>query len=151
MQVKLPDSSPPNLPTTGARFDYLELLAATPDRGEMAAGERLTLDLIWRPAPSPYQDTYRGRFSLRNSQGEPVQSWTELLGGDAYPSAAWPTGYPVLDSHTLALADTLPPGTYELFIQVERAADGLPIPARQSWRPGTRDAISVGSIAIVDR
>jgi hypothetical protein len=147
VEVKLLEQAP-DLPAAIAQFDYLDLLSAEMDRNEASAGDELNLRMVWLPTPSAYVDTYRLRASLQNQQGEEIQSWIEPLGGSRYPSAMWPTGHPVDDPHRLPIDDTVAPGEYELFIQVERAADGLPIAARQGWWPIGKAFIPTGTIVV---
>ncbi|MCC9075736.1 hypothetical protein FKZ61_006390 [Litorilinea aerophila] len=131
-----------------ARFDYIDLLQASVQTPTPAPGAAVTLDLIWRPNPSPYQDTYAAVLSLQDGQGRLRQQWREPLGGDSYPSGAWPAGVPVWDRLHLPLAPDLPPGRYRLVVGLVRTSDGLAIPARRPWRPWPVDGVEIGEIAI---
>ena len=129
-----------------ATFDYLELASAVQDRTEAMAGEVLTVQLLWRPAPSGYSDTYRAIITLVDPAGNATASIQGTLGGDAYPSGDWPAGWPVSDRHTLPLPADLAAGAYSVQLTVERAGDSLPIPAKQGWR--STDQIMVGTLVV---
>ncbi|MBW7885457.1 MAG: glycosyltransferase family 39 protein [Caldilineaceae bacterium] len=122
---------PPEIDSVQATFDYIDLVDASLDRDAARGGETVTAILYWRPRPNPYSDTYRAMLSLRDSQGSTAQQWIHTAGGDDYPSGAWPAGFPVRDLHPLVLDPELPPGNYTITLALERAADGLLIPAQQ--------------------
>ncbi len=142
------EAAPPAVLPRLARFDYIDLLQASVQTPTAAPGAAVTLDLIWRPNPSPYQDTYNGVLSLQDGQGRLRQQWQEPLGGGGYPSGGWPAGVPVWDRLRLPLAPDLPPGRYRLWVGLARASDGLAIPARRPWRPWPVDEVEIGEIAI---
>jgi hypothetical protein len=141
-----PGSGTPPVTPVLATFDYLELASAVLDRTEATAGEALTVHLLWRPAPSGYSDTYRAVITLVDLAGNAAASVQGTLGGDAYPSGAWPAGWPVSDLHTLTLPADLAAGVYSVQLSVERASDGLPIPAKQGW--SAADQITFGTLNV---
>lgn len=142
----LPAERAPELPAPIATFDYLELVDVRLDRTQAAPGDSVQMSAYWRPRPSPYQDTYRALVTLQAPDGKEAQSWTFTLGGDEYPSGAWPAERPVRDVHSLPLAETLAPGAYSLVLAVQRASDDAPIAARQEWR--TTDTITIGTVEV---
>jgi hypothetical protein len=129
----LPAVQTPELPTALARFDYIDLVSAQTTRQQAPQGTILQTSLTWVPQSSSYQDTYQALFTLVDSNGQPVQTWTELLGGDQYPSGRWPAEQPVRDLHALPLDSAVAPGTYTLTVGLARSSDGQRIAAKQGW------------------
>ena len=142
----LPDARAPELPAPVATFDYLELVDVRLDCTQAAPGDSVQMSAWWLPRPSPYRDTYRVMVALHAPDGSEAQGWAFTLGGDEYPSGAWPAERPVRDVHSLPLAETLAPGTYSLVMAVQRASDDAPIAARQGWR--TMDAVTLGTVEV---
>jgi mannosyltransferase len=142
----VPADAVPELPPPLATFDYIELLAAELDRTTAQPGDALQATLYWRPRPNAYRDTYRAVVTLQNRQGEQVGAWRFTLGGDAYPSGAWPENLPVRDFYDLSLPTALTAGDYTLTLALERASDGAPIAARQGWL--TPAAVEIGDVRI---
>lgn len=140
--------SPPLIATVVARFGYLDLVTAQPAQQHASAGETFALNLVWRPQPSAYQDTYLAHLRLRNQHGQVVHQWEEVLGGWAYPSGSWPSAIPVLDPLRLTLPTTLPDGEYAITLQVARANDGAIIPARRGWLWPQTEPIVISRLAV---
>ena len=140
--------APPLIATAVARFGYLDLVNAQPEQQHAGAGETFALNLVWRPQPSAYQDTYLAHLGLRNQHGQLVHRWEEVLGGWAYPSGAWPAGIPVLDPLRMTLPTALPDGEYAITLQVARASDGAIIPARLGWRWPQTEPIVISRLAV---
>lgn len=138
----------PGFSNSLARFDYINLLSAQPDRLSLQSGEELNIELIWEPQPNEYRDTYSGIIELRNKNGDVQQEWVELLGPSAYPSGAWASKIPVHEVRTLALAPDLPSGTYDLTLRLERSSDSKPIEAQQSWWLINQEWVKVGELQI---
>ncbi len=132
-----------------AVFDYMELLSAQVGPQTVPAGGTLDVVLDWRPRPSPYRDTYQARLSLVDRRGQEVFTWRGPLASPRYPSGAWPAGYPVRGRLFLQLPAELKPGIYTVHLGMERASDGLRIPARGAWLPWpSQDSIQVGRIRV---
>jgi len=129
-----------------ARFDYIDLISASVESQQGPLGKTLEATLLWDPRPNTYRDTYQAVFTLHDQAGQPAQTWTETLGGHAYPSGNWPENFPVRDPHTLLVATTVPPGNYALILGVQRTSDGQPIPASQGWLP--YDALEIGHVIV---
>jgi mannosyltransferase len=145
----LPASEPVAVGPVQATFDYIDLAAVQPITQTIASGNPLPLNLLWRPRPNPYRDTYAVRIMLQTAEGASVAMWEEALGGWQYPSGSWPPGLPVLDQKLLPVEGTVPPGTYSLTLQVVRAADGQIIPARRGWLGRVSAPLVVGSVTVV--
>ena len=111
-----------------ARFDYIDLLSATPADVTVAPGGAWDAMLVWRPRPSDYRDTYDAILELRRDD-DVVATWRAPAGG-AHPSGDWTPDVPVLERRRLTLPADVPPGAYILTLRLVRAADDLPIPAR---------------------
>ena len=142
----LPAAAIPELPPPLATFDYIELLAAQLDRTTARPGDALQATLYWRPRPNAYRDTYRAVVTLQNRQGEQVDAWRFTLGGNAYPSGAWPENLPVREFYDISIPATAAAGDYTLTVGLERTSDGAPIAARQGW--STPAAVEIGDIRI---
>ena len=129
----LPAQQTPEIPSVLARFDYIDLVGAQVTPQSTPVGTVLQTTLTWVPQPNSYQDTYQALFTLLDSARQPVQTWTEPLGGNAYPSANWPASQPVRDSHALPIDERVAPGAYTLAVSMVRASDGQRIAAKQGW------------------
>jgi hypothetical protein len=139
---------PPEIDERLARFDYIDLVRATLDRTEAAPGDVLHAELIWLPRPSEYRDAYNAMIELRNREDDVVQAWSQVAGGENYPSSVWPAGYPVREVRALPLDAGLPPGDYKLILRLERASDGLAIDARTGLLGIKKAAIPIGEVNI---
>jgi hypothetical protein len=138
--------SPPTWQGSLARFDYIDLLSVTVGATANPGGI-LDVETIWQPRPNAYRDSYSAVYVL--SGGEANQLWKSDLGGAGYPSGRWPASYPVQKKDRLALAADLPPGDYQLSVRLERASDGLPIPARSGFLPwGVQEQYDLGVILV---
>ena len=142
----VPAAQAPELPAPLATFDYLELVDVQLDRTEAAPGDSVQMTAYWQPRPSPYRDSYRANIALHAVDGSEAQAWAFTLGGDAYPSGAWPAERPVRDGYALPLAESLAPGAYTLSVGLTRASDAAVIAAQQGWR--TVEQVPVGTITI---
>lgn len=129
----LPALRTPPIPSVLARFDYIDLVQATVGPAEVCAGESVQVELIWRPRPNAYSDTYTAVLALRNSRGEVVQTWSELAGSQAYPSGAWLVEVPVRDLRMVTLSHEILPGAYALTVHLTRTSDGLAIAGEMGW------------------
>jgi len=78
-----------------------------------------------------------------------VQSWSELAGGNDYPSGQWVEGMPVRERRLLTLDQPLSAGEYRLILRLERASDALRISTRQGWWPVQQEWAEVGSFEIL--
>ena len=142
----LPADAVPELPPPLATFDYIELLKAQPDRTTARPGDSLHLTAYWRPRANAYRDTYRVVVTLQDAHSAPAGEWRFTLGGDAYPSGAWPEQLPVRDIYDISLPATVAAGGYTLMLGLERASDAAPIAAQQGWF--TSADIAVGAVRI---
>jgi mannosyltransferase len=142
----LPADAVPELPPPLATFDYIELLTAQLDRTTARPGEALRATVYWRPRTNAYRDTYHAVVTLQDQQGAHAGEWRFTLGGDAYPSGAWPENLPVRDLYDVTIPATATDGDYTLTVAVERASDGALIAARQSW--STLAAVAIGDVRI---
>ncbi len=139
---------PPAIDERLARFDYIDLVRATSDRTEAAPGDLVRVELIWLPHPSEYKDAYNAVIELRNGEGEVMQAWSRVAGGENYPSSAWPAGYPVREVRTIPLDAGLPSGDYTLTVRLERASDGLAIDAKTGMLGKQRETVEIGDVTV---
>ncbi|HHW89023.1 MAG TPA: hypothetical protein GX400_22765 [Chloroflexi bacterium] len=142
----LPAVTAPELPASLATFDYIELLTVRLDRATAHPGEPLQVTAYWRPRPNAYRDAYRVVLTLQDEQGTSIGAWRFTLGGDAYPSGAWPETLPVRDVYAVTLPAAVTPGNYTLALALERASDSAAIAARQGW--WTAAAVAIGAVNI---
>jgi len=149
VQVELhPARQIPDFTSMVASFDYIDLLSAHLNRTEVAPSETLNLEMLWRPQPNPYRDSYTSIVELIDTAGQSKQSWKVLIGGDEYPSVKWATLQPVRDIQHLAIPNGLPSGTYTLQLRLERNSDQLPIPASNWWGLIKYGSIDLGKIQV---
>jgi uncharacterized membrane protein len=133
------------------RFDYIDLVSVRPASMMASPGATAGIDLVWRPRPNGYSDTYLARLTLRDSEGNALDSWEAPLGGWNYPSGVWPAGFAVLDQRQLAVPSTIVAGHYDLTLQVLRASDRQVIAARRGWfHPGSEESKLV-TVTILSR
>jgi len=85
------------------------------------AQSRLNLTLFWR-ALAPVDENYRVQAQLTDSAGQPRFTWLSHPLDGRYPTRAWDAGDVVRDALPLPLA-ALPPGTYQIQINLRREAD----------------------------
>ncbi len=150
VEIGLPEDAPLMKPPM-TRFDYLELVDAWISTGELAPGQPLHADLIWRPVPSDYTDAYFSRISLVDPDGDISAAWEQPLGGQSYPSSMWPANYPVRDNLHLTLPADIAPGEYNVQLEVLRSSDGQQIPSDQRrWIPGSQPSEVLGTTIIVE-
>ena len=129
---------PPEPPEINGRFpgfDYIDLAEAKFSPGRVQPGGSVLVDLVWRPRPNEYRDTYTVVLSLLNSDHASVASWRGPAGRLSYPSGDWAPAYPVRQQIALAVPDDLAPGQYTIALSLERASDGMRIPAHRAWLP----------------
>jgi hypothetical protein len=105
-----------------ANLDYaIELVGYTlelPDQNHSPEASRLdsavTLTLFWQSL-APISTDYTTFLHLRNSDGATVAQHDRQPLDGSYPTSRWRPNETVIDSITLPLPETLPPGTYTLF------------------------------------
>jgi hypothetical protein len=123
----------PEITTRLARFDYIDLVYAALWPSSATIADALSLDLVWQPQISPYQDTYVARWLLMDEAGSVRQTWEDALGGWAYPSGSWAPQIPVRQRVDLPLSSPLHPGKYTVQMELFRPSDGEPISADLGW------------------
>jgi hypothetical protein len=140
----------PHTPSPLATFDYIDLLQANLPTTPLAPGASLDTAWIWRPQPSDYRDRYIAHLQLVNGQSPPIPLIDFTLGGDSYPSSAWPALYPLKQRVQTHLPDSLASGSYQVLLSLTRASDGQAIGARQPWQPWHQPAVHVGELTILE-
>ncbi|MEZ4868421.1 MAG: glycosyltransferase family 39 protein [Caldilineaceae bacterium] len=138
----------PTILTTQAHFDYIDLVRAQILQPQLALLQPLEVELVWRPRPNAYRDTYVAEVSMKNGAGDLVQQWRAALGGWEYPSGEWPPLLPVREVRRLPLDPTTQSGDYTLTLQVLRNDDNKIIPAHQGWWPFGQDTLILGKVKI---
>jgi len=134
-----------------ATFDYIDLLTAQLAKQQLQPSEPLDLRLVWWPRPNAYRDTYLAILTLRNTQGDVVQSEAAALGGWNYPSGQWLPAIPVQEWRQMTPAPNTPAGVYQVTLQVARSSDKQVIPARQGWWPSSQATINLGQVTVGPR
>jgi hypothetical protein len=79
----------------------------------LAAGETLTLELVWQ-AETELSESYRVFVHLLGEDGRIVAQADGLPAGWTRPTTGWLPGEFILDQHAITLPATLPPGDYTL-------------------------------------
>jgi hypothetical protein len=93
----------------------------------VAAGEIITLDLLWHPLATPKLD-YTIFVHLLDANGNLVAgNDTQPLAG-RYPTSLWAAGETIPDRHSLPLPPDLPPGSYQLAIGLYHHPTGERLP-----------------------
>ena len=131
-----------------ASFDYIDLVRARLATPKVTHEATLAVELVWRPRPSGYRDSYVSQLLLQNEAGAVVGQWEAVLGGWNYPSGEWPALIPVRDWRSLPLDPAMPAGHYILQLRVRRAVDQQLIPARHSWWRGEEESVAVGAVQV---
>jgi uncharacterized membrane protein len=131
-----------------ARFDYLELVSTQPTQASLSPGAQWQLNLVWRPRPSAYADTYLAQIELRDRFDQQViQQWEQPLGGWGDPSAGWPANWAAFDPHQLELAPETPPGIYHVTLRLLRHHDRQVIPLQCSWW-GAQEVLLISQVTV---
>ena len=102
-------------------------------RGEVAAGQDVTLDLAWRVKGQTTDDWQQFVHLIGPAETTPLAGGPPREG--AYPTWAWATGERVADSWTLHLPEDLPPGDYALGLGFFLAESGARMPALEGGAP----------------
>jgi hypothetical protein len=119
-------ASAADVPPATATIGGERLVGARID-GQVAAGERLHLSLLWSGGPtSEPVSTLLGLGSTR----VPHQ-----LGGDAYPTTAWQAGDVVREDVALRVPPDLPPGGYPLMVGSAMLGNVTVLPTRRQFSP----------------
>lgn len=106
---------------------------ARPER--IAAGERLTITLAWRPQKALSHD-YTTFVHIFDVSSDMVVQNDHLPGGVYYPSSLWRPGDGVRDEHVVTLPAVLPDGALEVRAGAYRRVGDTIEPLGQSVRVG---------------
>jgi len=109
----------------------------------LSPGDTLTVTLEWEALARVHED-----FTILVHMIEPPDAAASpgqpLAQGDSpsldgrWPTSAWEPHAPFIDTHTLALPDDIPPGTYRIAVGFYRREDfsRLPVETNQATLPG---------------
>ncbi len=109
---------PPTLPALPTAIEWqqgITLSGIDPLPPTLEPDSTLTIRLGWRTTAAVPRD-YTGFVQLLAPDGTLIAQSDRAPENGFYPTSAWAVGDPVVESHTLALPATLPPGTYQLLI-----------------------------------
>lgn len=127
---------------SGAQFeDVGELAGYTLEPGDST----LTVTLVWKAIATPSQS-----YQVFVHLGEIGRVWAQsdrLPAEGRRPTTGWVAGEYVVDVHTLALPDELPPGEYQVWVGLYEPRSGLRVPARG---PGAADdaRVAIGAVTL---
>ncbi len=132
-QIPLPTEALPAHVQHRADFaGQLRLLGYMVHNESAHPGETIDVELYWQALMGPGEDFWP---RLQLLDGEKVLAeLTEKPVAGTYPTAWWKAGELVRDPHALPIPATVPPGAYDLYLSLVRAADGQPI----EFKPGQR-------------
>jgi hypothetical protein len=108
--------------TVNADWDGVRLLGYRFESSQVAAGEKLVLDLYWQ-ATGPVERDLMALIQLIDSQGQ------FLMYADGSPTAGrdttdrWTPGVPLASQHRLAVPTSGQPGEYRLLIALHAFGD----------------------------
>jgi uncharacterized membrane protein len=114
----------------------------------LRVGQPLEFALHWR-TEQPLAFDYAAFVHLLDESGEKVAQldWQPHDAIGQLPASAWLVGQPVVDRQTLALPDSLPPGSYRLIAGLYDWRDGTRLPTRGADAvPG--NAVLVGTVEV---
>ena len=129
--MAVPDDVAP--PPASIEFPGFAALDGVALRGEVAAGEDVTLDLAWRVKGQTTDDWQQFVHLIGPAETTPLAGGPPR--GGAYPTWAWATGERVADSWTLHLPEDLPPGDYALGLGFFLVEGGARMPALEGGVP----------------
>jgi hypothetical protein len=116
----------------------------------VAAGETLTITLLWEAAGSPGVD-YTAFVHLLGNDGAWVAGYDQAPGGTRFPTRVWATGDQVLSEMSLLLPKDLPPGEYTTWLGLYEAASAgaTRLPVREAdHRSTAHEMVELGRITV---
>ncbi|MBN1220938.1 MAG: hypothetical protein JXM69_18595 [Anaerolineae bacterium] len=107
--------------------EVIRLVGVEPNRLAVAAGEPVSIKLLWETLNNPKLD-YTVFVHLLDQDDNIIAGHdTQPLEGD-YPTSIWTPGERILDPHTLPTAASLPSGQYRLAIGLYYQPTGIRLP-----------------------
>jgi hypothetical protein len=130
-----------------ANLDFDGALRLVGWRGPARAsgGDPLTIDLGWQ-ALRPLDRSLFPEIQLRDAAGQTVAADLAAPQGGFYPTWRWRPGERVTEQRSIALPPELPPGVYQLVVQVHDFEAQRSLAAGQAGAP----AATLGPIVIDD-
>jgi mannosyltransferase len=127
----VPRRAPPMTHEPWANFgNLLQLAGFELEPLEIAPGDQLDLELLWRAWDAPLPLVHMViRLTSTDSQVD-VGQWTSYLGND-YRSVLWEKEELVRDVRTLEIPDTAPPGRYVVTVTLQRISSMGEAPGAQ--------------------
>ena len=152
--VLLPWSQPEvaDLDLTPMRVQFGETIALVglQQPATVAAGETLTLTLLWEATASPGVD-YTAFVHLLDSTGTSVAGFDQAPGGTRFPTRVWAAGDQVVGEMVVQVPPDLPPGDYVTWLGLYEAASAgaarLPV-QNADGRTTAHDMIELGSLTV---
>lgn len=155
--VLLPWSGPETddlaLAPVQVRFGEAMGLVGVNQPGEIAAGETLTVTLLWEAQASPGVD-YTAFVHVLDANGAWVAGFDQAPAGMRFPTRVWATGDQVLSEMAVPLPADLPPGEYATWLGLYDTASAgtsrLPVvEAEAAWRMINNDMVRLGPVMVV--
>jgi hypothetical protein len=116
----------------------------------IAAGDTLTVTLLWEAVASPGVD-YTAFVHLLDSDGAWVAGYDQTPGGTRFPTRVWSAGDQVLSEMVVLLPEDLPPGEYTTWLGLYEAASAgatrLPVLEADGHKTA-HEMIELGTITV---
>ena len=126
---------PPDVDTAGATAVDAQfgegIRLGSYEMGAPQRGEPWTVTLFWEALSTPAAD-YTVFVHLLDGDGQLVAAHDGMPAGGLFPTAAWPAGVTIADSHQLALPQDLAPGSYQVKVGLYLLETGERLAARDS-------------------
>lgn len=129
--LKVPLPPPPSFPALAseeAAFGNVARLAGfRVDPPTLPAGVPIQVSLLWQVLDTPRLD-YTVFVHLLDAHDNLVVGTDTQPVNNSYPTTIWSPGERILDSHTLLIPDSLPPGNYRLTVGLYYQPTGERLP-----------------------
>ncbi len=140
LKVPLPPPEPAQTaaltpPESNVTFGQtIHLTGLTVEPTTIAAGDTITLNLLWRATSRPDRD-YTIFIHLLDTEGNLVAGNDSQPLNGGYPTSIWSGGERLLDPHMLPTPAALPPGQYRLALGWYHQPSGERLPLHVAGQP----------------
>jgi hypothetical protein len=148
-----PDVADADLTPMQVRFGESIALVGWLQPQQVAAGETLTVTLLWEAMSAPGVD-YTAFVHLLDWNGNWVAGYDQAPGGTRFPTRVWAAGDQVLSEVAVLAPEDLPPGEYATWLGLYDAASAgatrLPLLEADGFTTAN-DMIELGSITVIPK
>jgi hypothetical protein len=145
-----PEVAEAGLTPVAVRFGESIGLVGLHQAQSIAAGDTLTVTLLWEAVASPGVD-YTAFVHLLDSDGAWVAGYDQTPGGTRFPTRVWAAGDQVLSEMFVLLPEDLPPGEYTTWLGLYEAASAgatrLPVLETDGHKTA-HEMIELGTITV---